>query len=225
MVNIPIKISILLVPALICLSCKKEQSPILTQASLNIVNTIVGGDAVKMGSNRVSVANNNYAHFGLITNDADIYIYPINDSINPYFHSNKSLDIETGGIYTLFLCGIAPAAEAIWVKEEIPYYADSSVGVRFINLSPNSKAVNITLSTSPSSNEFSNIAYKQITDFKKYPALASNTKCNFQVRNVGTNTIIASYDLLIPRFKNVTLVLRGLVGASPSAGITLVNHF
>jgi hypothetical protein len=111
------------------------------------------------------------------------------------------------------------------VKENIPYRTDTTAGIRFINLSPDSPPLNITLSTSPTVNEVSNLRYKQYTDFKSYPA-NYNSSYIFQVRDT-TGNLLKSYTLRassFPLFANITLVIRGLMNGSPAMNFTLVKN-
>jgi hypothetical protein len=210
-------------------SCKKDKIEFAPMASLNIVNTVISGGSAKLNSFAATIANNGNTHFTLFTGTPDIYVYPAVDSLHPYYNANKAVTVSNGDVYTLFLGGPTGTPEAILVKENLAYrIADSTLGIRFINLSPSSPSVNITLSTSTAMNEFTNIAYKQITGFKSFPAGAAVTTYTFQIRNATTNAVISSITLsgtTFPRYQNVTLVLRGMVGGSPGAGITRVNHY
>lgn len=225
-------LSLLITISLFMCFCKKNKIENNPTASLNIVNVVTGGQTIKMGSNATLVSNNTHYRFGWVPGNLDIYIFPINDSLTPYYSSDKGAQISNGDMYTLFLGGQLPQVESMLLKETFTNYEDSVFGIRFINLSPNSPNVNVTLSTSDTVNEFLNIGYKQISEFKKFSALASNTSYTLQVRDAGTKLVITSITLNgpslttgIPRFKNITLVLRGLVNGNPGAGITRVNHY
>jgi hypothetical protein len=148
--------------------------------------------------------------------------------MKPYFSYPKFITKDRE-IYSLFVCGQVGNAEGVIIKEEIPVRTDSTAGVRFINLAPNSKPLSITLSTSPAINEVSNLSYKQFTDFKSYQGLYNSTY-TFQIRDASTAspaTPLATFSLTastVPRFSNITLVIRGLIGATPALGITRVNN-
>lgn len=214
----------------ILISCKKNQIEPTPLSSLTVVNTIIGGMAAKMGSNSAAISNNSSMQFGLKAGNNNIFIFPLNDSATPYY--NKLLKSSNGEVFTLFLAGAVASVEDILVNEQIPYRTDSTFGLRFINLSPNSSAIKITLSTSTTISEFGDLPYKQLSDFKSYPALSTNTTYTFQVRNAVTDAIITSTTITglaittgIPRLQNITLVFRGNVGGTPAPGFTRVNHF
>lgn len=217
--------------AMLSVACKKDTIETTPLASLRIINTVTGGSAVKLGSVSTIVSNNTHTNFSILPK-SNIYVYPTGDSLTPYYVAGKEIVIGERESYSLFLGGTPGSIAALLVKENISIRTDSTAGIRFINLSPNSPPVNVTLSTTPSVSEFLNIGYKDITDFKSYPATSANTSYTFQIRNATTDKIIASITMsgtsitnYVPRFKNVTLVLRGMPTGTPAAGITRVNHY
>lgn len=218
--------NLLLLLFVFTLSCTKENIEILPLSSLKVVNAIVGGGPAKLGSNTTAINNNAAAQFTLEAGDNQLYIFPVEDSTSPYY--NQGLTTGSGEIYSLFLGGLPSNIETVLVKDELPFYADSSFGVRFMNFCPGGPDIKVTLSASPATTEAGELAYKQISKFKMYPALSANTTYTFQFRNAGTDAIIASVAMTgtnIPRYKNVTLVLRGVVGGMPAAGVTRVNDY
>jgi uncharacterized protein DUF4397 len=213
--------------------CKKsaiEQEPL---SSITIANVIVGGMQAKLKGYIAAVQNiNNNAGmtFTLPAGNNQLFVWPVTDSTKPYY--NAPLTTANQEIYSLFLTGTPDAVESLVIKENLPVQNDSSFGVRFINLAPGSPAVKLTLSTTPTVSEFGNVEYKAVSAWKNYPATYTQPIYTFQVRHAATDVVIASLTLTgtsastgIPRFSNVTLVLRGKVGGTPAAGITKVNHF
>lgn len=202
---------LIVLPALfffIC-SCKKNNVELTPLASLNVINAVLGGTTAKLGSNATTVANNGNTIFGLLTGNPDIYVWPVGDSLHPYYNANKAVSIISGDVYSLFLAGTPTTPEAILVKETIPYRTDSTAGIRFINLANNNGALNVTLSATPTVNEVTGLAYKSYTEFKTYPGLY-NSAPTFQVRKAD-GTLLTSFAFTvstIPRFANVTLVIR-----------------
>jgi hypothetical protein len=63
------------------------------------------------------------------------------------------------------------------------------------------------------------LAYKGITDFKKYVALTTTPNYVFQVRDGITNAVLASFTLNTNsnRYKTVSLVISGLMGTTSGA--------
>ncbi|MFN3667245.1 MAG: DUF4397 domain-containing protein [Sediminibacterium sp.] len=223
-------------------SCKKKEFSTVPITSLRIVNVVTGGTTARLNYYPTNINNIpataaqslSGGVFSLPAGNPDIYVWPITDSLKPYYNSNKGLSMAAGEYFTLFLCGTSTTPEGILVKENYQNHTDSVMGVRFINLSPNSTPVNVTLSTSTSVNEFANVAYKQISDFKQFHTKSVNATYTFQVRSaVNPGTILSSVTITltgtsaIPRFKNLTLVFRGNVGGTGTLapGITRVNHY
>jgi hypothetical protein len=209
-------------------SCKKLTIETPEKAAFSIGNFVIGGQSVKTGSLPLSSINNSGEPpiYGLHVGEHNLYVWPLGDSLHPYYTQPK-FECKANEVYTLFLHGPVAAPEGFIVKESIPYRTDSTAGIRFINLSPNSTPLNITLSTSTTVNEVSNLAYKDKTEFKSYPALYNSTY-TFQVRAANNpNTVLTSFALAanaVPRFANITLVIRGMVGTTPALGVTRMNN-
>ncbi|MBO9573130.1 MAG: hypothetical protein J7497_13145 [Chitinophagaceae bacterium] len=207
-------------------SCEKDEFQTTQLASLRIVNAIVGGTTARLNSITSNINNNSSNAFVVLTGRPDIYVYPVGDSLNPYFHANKTQQVEANEAFSLFLSGIPGAIESLWVKDNYPVHSDSTFGVRFINLTANSIPVNITLATTSTINEFENIGYQQLTEYKTFFANNENQNLTFQVRSsADPNNILASLPVSTsaPRFKNITLVFRGdMTGA---VGLTRVNNY
>lgn len=209
-------------------SCKKDEVKLTPLTSLNVANFVTAGKKIKLGSNAATINNNANTHMALVAGDNNLYVWPVEDSLKPYF-VNPKFSTQSGEVYSLFLHGDTLAPEGIVIKENIPYRKDSTAGIRFINLSPNSTPLNITLSTTPEINEVTELAYKNYTEFKTYPGLASSTY-TFEVRDANTVAPappLATFSLSasqVPRFANITLVIRGMISASPALGITRVNQ-
>jgi hypothetical protein len=215
---------ILFFAMLIISSCKKDNYNNPAVASLTLINAVTGGNSVKLGSRAITIANNSTFQLAVNVEGEDLYIWPVGDSTHPYYTYAKFNPFDRE-VYSLFLGGTATAVDGILIKEDIPYRTDSTGGIRFINLSPNSPPLNISLVTTPSINEVSNLAYKQYTEFRTYPALTSTIPYSFQIKNASTGAVVLTASANpIPRFSNITLVLRGIVGGSgtQALGITRV---
>jgi len=202
-------------------------------ASLNLINVsvILGPVKAKLTDKEglyslitATVPYNGYAVYGITASrSVPITVVSSTDTTNTVF--NSELKFNDGDIYSLFLTGQIGNVETIMIKENIPAFSDSLCGVRFINLSYNSNPVNITLTTTPEVAEFSNLTYKQISDFKTYPALSTNVSYSFQVRDAVTSNLLASFTLPTPRFRAVTLTLTGVAGGSPALSVIRINHY
>lgn len=214
---------LLFLSILFTLSCKKDNPRSSVVASLSLVNVVVDGSAVRLGNDATYISNNDTWPLIIREDNSGVYVWPVDDSLHPYY-TNAKFEIEDRAVYSLYIGGTTTKVEGILVKETLPYYTDSVCGIRFVNLSPDSNDFNITLSSSPTENEVSNLTYKQITEFKTYPSKSTNDTYTFDIRNASDNTLLFSYTIDTPRFANVTLVIQGLVNGSPSIGITRVSN-
>ena len=204
-------------------SCKKDGPTFTPLASLNVADAVIGGRNVKLNTNvRDSATLYSYKLFQIVAGESPIKLYPTNNPAAPYFDQTRTT--VNGGIYSLFLTGTASAPENVFVKDEIPPFSqDSIVRVRIVNCSVNSSAISVTLGSAPTATIFSNIAYKSVSAFRDIElktrlAVGGNI---FQVRD-SSGTLLASYTLpatglvsvASSRFKNITLVVRGLSGTT-----------
>jgi hypothetical protein len=214
-------------------SCKKTEIKSSPIASLNVVTAVINGGNVKLNTNlQDSAKAYNSKSFAIIPG-SKIVLYPTNNPLTPYYNPTHQTSTENGEVYSVFLAGQAPTFESVFVKENLPErYADSTIGVRIINLSPNSTPINVTLASANTINVFSDVSYKQISDFAKFPlrTVIPTGSATFQIRDaagtlLATYTIPTSVNSLYPgitialqRFKNITLVIKGLMGTTGSDG-------
>jgi hypothetical protein len=204
-------------------SCKKEGPTFSPLASLNVANAVVGGRNVKLNTNVRDSANlYGFKLFQVIPGETAIKLFPTNNPAAPYYQQTNTT--VNGGIYSLFLTGTAATPESIFVKDEIaPFSQDSILRVRIVNCSVGSSAISVTMGSSPTVSLFSNLSYKTVSafnsiDLKTRIATGGNI---FQLRNAA-GTVLATYTLpatgtvsvASSRFKNITLVVKGLFGTT-----------
>jgi len=136
-------------------------------------------------------------------------VVPRTDTMFKIFNGN--LNLESGGIYSFFLSGDTAHADTMIVRDDIPYYGDSSVGARFVNLSIGGKAITVTLmGDNPNNLQFPAIGYQGITNFKKYNAGASaGGNYQFVIRDQATGDSLTSYFWSYTLYKNNTIVISG----------------
>jgi hypothetical protein len=207
-------------------SCKNDQiaNPV---SSLNVVNAAVGMPSVKVNTSGKSIDYTTYTEtiaygtaklYGVGAGTRQISAVAAATPAQDLFNVTK--DFKAGGLYSLYLTGQSPDIEVLYKEDSFPVYTDSVFAVRVINLSPDSAPLNVTLAGTPAVTEFSNLGYKQQSEFKKYAAKSgvTNTTFNFQVRDVN-GTLLTSYaftasNLTLTRFKSATLVIKGLTGGT-----------
>ncbi len=234
-------------------SCEKSTDGLRPLSSFTVINATTDVTSAKAYASEKNIywknlpatdaaAQYRSAHLGAFASNNNVRAVSATDTTISLFSSVKAEEFKLAAFNTLFLCGNAGASyDGIFIqKDNIVNHTDSVLGMRFINLSPNSSPVNITLSTSPTVNEATGLAYKQITDFKTYPALQSTSSMIFQLRDAG-GTWLASYTLPVTpaspytnvgipwaRFKNITLMVKGLQGTTSGTnafGIFPVAHY
>jgi hypothetical protein len=211
-----------LLAASVLTACKKDEVEASPLTSITLVNAVYGGASVKLGSNATTIANNNYAQMAIIAGENNLYIWPVGDSLHPYYTNPKFVSKDRE-VYSLFLTGNAASPSSILIKEDIPYRIDSTAGIRFINLLGDSITVKITRNKTPTVVEVDNLAYRQNTGYLSYTAKYNSTD-TFQVRNAATNALLTQQAFTAatyPRFANVTLVIRKQGSAY---GILRVNN-
>lgn len=215
-------LSVIALVAGMIISCKKSND-LIPAASLNVVNASPGIANAKVRTPNVPALYYNQMK-GVDYANSQVFILPVGspqitinsstDTLSKPLYSS-ALGANAGDIYSLFIGGAA-GGDIVINKDAIPYRPDSSIGVRFINMSYNSTPVNVMLSTSSTANEFSNVAYKSVTDFKTYSATSVNpASYTFQARD-GNGNLLASVDVSRTTYiwHNVTLVLSGQMGGT-----------
>ncbi|HZY37575.1 MAG TPA: DUF4397 domain-containing protein [Mucilaginibacter sp.] len=229
-------------------SCKKEAysnngSP---TSSLTIVNAIVGSSpliADYYGDKNVStyystapsIPFGSSNEYGITSGSVPFVIYQQSDTTNAVYRN--SITLAGQGIYSLFLSGSTTTPESIITTDHPPYHpaADSTVGVRFINLSPGSSPVSVNIQGKANGSEVQTLAYKSITSFKNYPATYNVSQYIFEFRDAGSGNLLSSFTISginygddgdtntnNYRWKNITIVLDGLPG---SQGAFQVNNY
>jgi hypothetical protein len=222
------------------LSCKKQNTP-TGVASLTMINAVVGsspylvpnfgGDgpitwystALKLIYDTATTTNQTGAYSGM--QKLAIYRYPDTSAHStPLF--NLTLNLPAGSTHTLFLTGTVTSPDTLFTTDTLPYYpaSDSSLGVRFVNLSQGSAPISVNVKGLANGSEVGSLSYKSITGFKKYPATSNVSSYVFEIRDVASGNLIISYTLdkinlaynNARRFKNFTVALVGTPGDAVS---------
>lgn len=216
-------------------ACKKSEVRAPSSFTMYVVNAGINSKIQTNFLNNGVVAQNSRGMFfvesgqRIIIADTTALGAPILD---------KNYDFNRG-IYTLFIAGQSPLFEIVSKEEvDIPFIAtdkiysstDSVVYVRFANFSPNSGSLRIKLSTA-TTNEVENLPYKELSTWRPFKATSTTTNYVIELRNPSNNALITSYTFTANasnRFKNVTLMIRGLQGTTSGTntfGVTPINYF
>ncbi|WP_214072612.1 DUF4397 domain-containing protein [Mucilaginibacter sp. dw_454] len=219
-------IPLIMIAIIAITSCKKSATVFIPAGSLLVANNVTNGGTLTFNSDNSTISNNGIGQYPLSIGMNQINLYTAATSTVPAVtYYKQPLTITNSDRYSLFLAGTSlTAIDPVLIKESYINPTDSLCGVRFINLSPNSSPISVNITGQTNGSEVSSLAYKAYSSFKQYPAKKANASYAFQIKDATTGTTITSYTLTTPRFHNVTIVLRGLVGGSPAAGVTLVTH-
>lgn len=163
--------------------------------------------------------------YAITKEDQPLAIYSYPDTLEP----NKplfdlQLKLKQGSINTIYFLGKKESPDYLLDTYLPPVHqvADSTFGVRFMNLSYGSQPVNVYLIKDGERKEVEGLAYKGLTDFKSYTATLKTGNYTFEFRDQATQQLLASYttvELEKPsenkwRFRNFTIALIGLPGES-----------
>lgn len=237
-------------------SCTKEHVKPDGTASLTIVNGLIdtGYQALMVTSNElagppqtpvsptISKAIFNEANeFGFMSGKRAVYLYTVRNDRLVTGPPLINLDIEfpNGYIGSLFIAGTLKQPDTLLVKDQPVYFppADSSMGLRFVNLAQDSLPVSVNIKGQANGTEVNRLPFKGITEFKRYAANAATGSYVFEFRNSGTGELLASFTISnvnnpgtasanLWRYRNFTLVLCGVPG-SPQAPLSVFivkNH-
>lgn len=149
----------------------------------------------------------------------------------------SNLDLSNNTLHSLFVSGTASSPDSLLVEDILPYHGgghgitDSAAGIRFVNLSGGSSPISINLDGAANGSEVSNLGYREITDFRDYPATAAISNYVFEFRDAVTGNLLATYTFTGVnngninnntnsfRFKNFTLAFIGFPGSQSAIGI------
>jgi hypothetical protein len=227
----------------VAISCNKGKADLATySATINVVNAIASYDAeIKMnltGGEIIYAGAKNldyYYYDGKYSNGALTFglpsgvTYPLQVALSKdttTFIFNQAIAFQEGDIYSLFLTGYSDEPTWLLTKDILPQHADSTTGVRFINLSPNSTAVSVNIAGNIDGNEADDLLFNTSTEFIALPAKKEVDSYLFEIRDANSGDKLTEfyYDN-IARLKNVTLVIRGSVNGDPGLEVVRINNY
>jgi len=201
---------------MILASCKKQDVKLTPLASLLVTNTVNGGGNLVFGTNATLVYSNSSQAYGMLTGSKEIKLVDTAGGINKVYY-NQTKEFVNGSVYSLFLTGTPAAVESVFLKEDnVPSHTADVFGARVINLVTGGVPISVNVQGSANGSFISSLAYKGNSEFKDVSSVAAEGAKIFEFRNAATGDLITSftvpnYDL--PRFRNITLVFAGAVGA------------
>lgn len=234
-------------------ACKKQVINPGTTSSLTIVNAVVGSKPLVTNFSSSDTLPNYYRNalrlnyggwninnqLGAYSGNQSLRLYQYPDTLehsSPLF--NLTLDLPSHSIHSLFLTGTVSSPDTLFTTDKLPYHpaSDSSIGIRFINLSPGSSAISINISGYNNGSEVNNLNYKGVTGFKNYAATAAVDSYTFEIRDATTGDIISDYTLSGVnngaigintdqnefRYRDITLAL---IGAPGSQRVLFIRNY
>jgi len=227
--------SLLIITTFFLGSCKKDTLIPLSTSSITVVNA-----AQEVPSVEINFADTmspfylyqtpiSYAaakNFGILSGTTPFVMVSSADTSRLLVQSNVNL--APGGIYSLYLLQGGPKPEYLLMQDSVPVFSDTTAGVRFVNLSPDSKSFSINLATNDASiTEFNNISYKQATSFKSYKALAFRGAYSFEIRDQASGDLLITCRWVYRRSNSSSLVICGSIDPNSSTPLSVfqINNF
>lgn len=221
----------------ILIGCKKDEIKIQPLATISVLNAVLDGKVAKLNTNlRDSCLAMNFKHFTIFAGEASVIkVYPTGSPTTTYF--NQSPNTKSGEIYSLFLAGTHTVPESVLIKDNIPPYPDDDViNIRLINLVAGSVPISLTMGNEPNVKIFSDITYKQVSEFKtlSFPMSLPANRNLFQIRDNAGNLLFAynmpatgTVSQASSRKRNITLAYKGVAGGTGnnSLGIIVLPHY
>jgi hypothetical protein len=230
--------------------CYKNNYTSLSGGSaITIVNAVVGsnplvtnftpGNGGKGGPDTLAyyysatqIRYSSFTEFGWYTGNTSLSVSPITDTF--FVAWSGMVDLTPNTIHTLFLIGPdSTQIDTLFTLDSPPGHppTDSSVGVRFVNVSPGSQPVSVDLQGMSPGSEVESLSYKGVTPFKSYSANSNSPGSYvFEFRDPTSGNLLASYSMTgvtygtngntranTWRFRNVTIALMGVAGGSQRA--------
>lgn len=192
------------------LDCRQMQPPI---THIRILHSIIDAQNIDVYMNNVKIVSNlSYGHFSQYLKVSpgfyEIKIYKVGDKSTPILAQNAYLKYNS--IYTIAATNYVKKAEILTILEPKGPTIKNKLFFRFVNLSPDSKMLNISILNG--STLFKNISFKTITD---YIALTP-ARYTFQIKDSVTNKLILNVPNIIlksNRFYSIYTI--GLVDKKP----------
>ena len=229
-------------------ACSKKNEKAQGTAALTMFNGVSGSARLVTTFNRVEPVkwywsafrlvygetrntDDNYAynHFLAYSGPQHIELFEYPDTTShdrPVF--DLRLDLAVGATYSLFLTGSMAKPDTFFIRDELPYHPtmDSTMGLRFVNLSQDKNKVTVNLLGEPTGSECPGLEYKQATAFGIYPVKKGAVSFVFEFRDAITGDLLETHTVNLEdlnsgiqienqrRYRNFTLILFGKKGAA-----------
>ena len=219
------------------LSCGDDDNHPIPTAAIKIINATVEAGLIMPKNFDFNISNRagtaipfgGSERFTLPANTpTDLLLVKADDTLTTVL--NETVNFEEGTIYSFFAAGRFPNVESVLIRDEFINYQDSTFGVRFVNMSPDSEALSVRISDTMA-NVVTDLGYKGASTFSPLPATGQGGTYTFEFVNENDEVLAAtSFDPISERavFQNVTLALVGLADdgtGGNSLFVTTIDHF
>jgi len=232
-------------------SCKKELTfKVSGTSSLTLINGVVGNDYLYTDFNGDKSNGVYISQLGAISYGSAIFFNSYsgqqklglyqnpdtNANSKPVF--NLTLNMPVNTIHTLFLMGTPQNPDQLFTTDQLPYHApsDSTMGIRFVNISQGSAPVSVNLLGQANGSEADTLSYKGVTAFKNYNAGSAVSSYTFEFRDKATGALLGNCVVdgvnnpgtqtapNIRRNRNYTIALLGAPGGLAANRVLIVDE-
>ena len=205
-------------------SCHKSSGASVGPVSLNVINAMPTSQPIipvlsvanlsQWFANASPIGFGNSSLYSPLSGSDTMLVAQQTDTAGPkpIWLFGGVLHLSAGGIYSFFLSGDSTKTDTMLVVDNIPYYTDSSAGVRFVNLMPASQPITINITGNTASQvEFGPLGYRTISAFKKYLANSTvqGSSYSFDIRDQASGNVLTTFTWSYTFGKNNTLVVYG----------------
>jgi Domain of unknown function (DUF4397) len=214
-------------------SCSKTANP-ASPASIVVVNAIPDAnslyflfskDAPMYFQSAQSIGYGGGAIYTPQAGERSLYVIQSTDTTKSIF--TGSLNLTTGGIYSLFFSGDTTRPDTLLVQDNIRNYNNDSAGVRFVNLSIGGKSLSINIEGG-TPGDIASLSYKGVSGFKTFSSDINGPGAyNFEIRDPLTGDLLTTYSWYYTDHKNNTIVISGSPDPASATPLYLfqINHF
>lgn len=200
--------------SMVMISCSDDDNPVVPtdKATVMVVHASPNAPAVDL------LVDNNVAGSGLafpnntayLSVDAGTRNVKVNVAGTSTTVINADLSLTANDSYTVFAVDSVSKISTVVLNDNLAAPAAGKAHVRFVHLSPNAPAVNITLTNGTI--VFGNNAFKQATDFTPLDAVTYD----LQVRDAATNnTVVLDLPgIALTNGKIYTVFAKGFLGGT-----------